>query len=385
MSNIHQQLLTRPTYIEVNTAHIKHNFYQIKKLLTGQKLLCVVKGNAYGHGIEEISKLFESLGADYLAVAIPEEGVQLREAGITIPILALSPIVDKQIAVCIEHRISITAASDEKLRQIDAVAQKLGQKAIVHLKVDTGMGRIGVNWKRVAKFFPVMKTCQYCEFEGIYSHFALSDEVHEANTIQIQRFKKVLAEFKAEGFTFPLVHLANTGGIFFHPESHFSMVRTGIALYGLFENRKVPDGVQLKPAMSWKSEVMYFKFVEKGTGIGYGYRYIAPEDTRIVTVPVGHSDGYQRAIGPQGKVIINDKIYPIAGGICMDQLMVDIGRHGEAYKGDAVILVGNSESHQISFYDLARWSRTSIYEIMAQISLRVPRIYNNTTAENHPE
>jgi len=378
MQNIHQKLLTRPTYVEIRMDYIRHNFHQIKNLLTGQKLLCVVKGNAYGHGIVEISKLFQELGADYLAVAIPEEAVELREAGIKIPILALSPIADKQIEVCINYDITITAPSDEKIIEINKTAKRLNKIAKLHIKVDTGMGRIGVNWQRVSKYFNVMKASNHCNFEGLFSHFALSDEDSPNNQIQIDRFKIVIADFKKAGFRFPLIHLANTGGIFFYPKSHFSMVRAGISLYGLFENRALPKSIKLEPALSWKSEIMYFKFIEKETGIGYGYRYIAKNDTRIVTVPVGHSDGYQRAIGPKGSVIINDHVYPIAGGVCMDQLMVDIGIDGEAYKGEEVILVGKSKNCEISFYDLAKWSNTSIYELLAQISYRVPRIYLNS-------
>jgi alanine racemase len=375
VKNIHQQLLTRPTFVEINTKNISHNYHEIKKQLNGQQILCVVKGNAYGHGIVEMAELFEKLGANYLAVAIPEEGVELRQAGITIPILALSPIANRQIEVCIDYDITITAPSDEKIIEVNKVAERLNKIAKIHIKVDTGMGRIGVNWKRVKKYFPVMKRSSHCNFEGLFSHFALSDEDHENNSIQIERFKIVINEFIEEGFHFPLIHLANSGGIFFYPESHFNMVRAGISLYGLFENRKLPKSVNLKPAMTWKSEIMYFKFVEKGSGIGYGYRYIAKNDTRIVTIPIGHSDGYQRALGPKGKVIINDSIYPIAGGICMDQMMVDIGIDGEAYKGDEVILMGKSKGHEITLYDLGKWSNTSIYELLSQISFRVPRIY----------
>ena len=150
-----------------------------------------------------------------------------------------------------------------------------------------------------------------------------------------------------------------------------------MVLYGLFEGRSLPSGVTLEPAMSWKTEVVYFKYIEAGTGIGYGHNYIAKTATRIVTLPVGYADGYQRAMGPHGKVIIRDTMYPIAGRICMDQMMVNISRFGESYKGDEVILVGSSKSHSITFFDIAAWSDTSIYELLSQISSRVPRIYKN--------
>jgi len=375
MTNIHQELLTRPTYVEIDITKIHHNFHEIKKQLNNQKILCIVKGNAYGHGIVKISQEFEKLGADYLGVAIPEEGVELRRAGIMIPILVLSAISDKQIPVCIQYDLTITAPSDEKLETIDTAAEVFGTRAKVHLNVDTGMGRIGINWQRAEKFLSVMNTCQNTDFEGLYAHFAMADEESDFTKIQIQRFNTVIQMFKNNGYEFEYIHHANSGGILFHEDARYSMVRAGMVLYGLFEGIDLPKNIHLQPVMSWKTEVVYFKYIESGTGIGYGHHYIAKKGTRIVTLPIGYADGYQRAMGPRGKVIINDIIYPIAGRICMDQMMIDIGSDGVAYKGDHVILVGESQHQKITFFDIANWSKTSIYELLSQISYRVPRVY----------
>lgn len=377
MFNIHQELLTRPTFLEIDTNALRHNFRQIKKMLPNQKMLCIVKGNAYGHGSEKMALLFEELGADYLGVAIPEEGVELRRVGVTIPILVLSAIADKQIAVCIDYDLSITAPSDERLELIEQVAQEKEKRAIVHIKIDTGMGRIGVNWQRVGKLVDPIKNAKHIYFEGIYSHFAKSDIDDDFTAIQINNFNQALDEFSENDIHFDIKHLANSGGILFHSDSHFDMVRAGMILYGLFEGRDHTDVIQLKPAMSWKTEVTYFKYVPAGMGIGYGHKYTAKQDTRLVTLPVGYADGYQRAMGPKGQVIINNMVYPIAGGICMDQMMIDIGPDGEAYKRDQVILVGKSPSQKITFFDIAKWSDTSIYELLSQISYRVPRVYVN--------
>ncbi|MCA9352191.1 alanine racemase [Patescibacteria group bacterium] len=377
MFNIHQELLTRPTFVEIDMDAVRHNLAQVRAIAPTQKILAVVKGNAYGHGAIPMAQLFQDEGVDYLGVAIPEEGVELRRSGITLPILVLSAIADKQIPVCIEYDLSITAPSDEKLEAIDQTAASFGKRATVHLKVDTGMGRIGVNWQRVKKFIAVMERCNHTDFEGLYSHFACSDEVSDTTQVQIDRFNEVITTFEQAGYTFPIKHLANSGGIIFHPDSHFDMVRAGMMLYGLFEGIDVPNSVTLKPAMTWKTEVVYFKYIEAGTGIGYGHNFVATEGTRIVTLPVGYADGYQRAMGTNGRVIINDTIYPIAGRICMDQMMINLGPDGEAYKGDEVILVGSSPSHAITFFDIANWSGTSIYELLCQISYRVPRIYKN--------
>lgn len=375
MPNIHQELLTRPTFVEINIQKIHHNFREIKKYLSHQKILCIVKGNAYGHGIIRMSHEFQKLGADYLGVAIPEEGVELRRAGITTPILVLSAISDRQIPVCIQYDLTITAPSDEKLVSIDTAAETFGKRAKVHIKVDTGMGRIGVNWQRAEKFIPIMNECNHTDFEGLYSHFAKSDEISDLTQKQIERFNSVIEMFKNNNYEFDYIHHANSGGILFHKHAHYSMVRAGMIMYGLFEGIDIPKHINLKPVMDWKTEVVYFKYIEPGTGIGYGHHYIAEQGTRIVTLPVGYADGYQRAMGKNGKVIINDKLYPIAGRVCMDQMMIDIGDDGIAYKGDNVILVGTSENQTITFFDIARWSDTSIYELLSQISYRVPRVY----------
>lgn len=377
MSNIHQELHTRPTFVEVDMKKLKHNFDQIKQQLSGQKMLCIVKGNAYGHGIIEMAQAFESYKCDYLGVAIPEEGVELRRAGITKPILVLSAISDRQIPVCIQYDLTITAPSDEKLDAVDAAAKAFGKRAKVHLKVDTGMGRIGVNWQRAQKFIPIMKQSQNIDFEGLYAHFAMSDEESDFTQKQIERFDQVIEMFKNHGFEFEYIHHANSGGILFHTHARYSMVRAGMVLYGLFEGIEIPKHINLEPVMSWKTEVVYFKYIEKGTGVGYGHHFIANEGTRIVTLPVGYADGFQRAMGKQGKVILNNIVYPIAGRVCMDQMMINIGPHGKAYKGDEVILVGESENQKITFFDIAAWSGTSIYELLSQISYRVPRIYIN--------
>ncbi|MCI5051076.1 MAG: alanine racemase [Candidatus Pacebacteria bacterium] len=375
MSNIHQELHTRPTFVEIDMQKLRHNYDEIRNQLDGQKMLCIVKGNAYGHGIVEMARAFESYGADYLGVAIPEEGVELRRSGITIPILVLSAISDRQIPICIQYDLTITAPSDEKLDAIDAAAKVFGKQAKVHLKVDTGMGRIGVNWQRAEKFLPILQSSKNIDFEGLYAHFAMSDEESDFTQKQIERFDTVIEMFNNNGFDFQYIHHANSGGILFHSHARYSMVRAGMILYGLFEGIDLPAHINLQPVMNWKTEVVYFKFIEKGMGIGYGHHFVAEDDTRIITVPVGYADGFQRAMGTKGHVILRDILYPIAGRVCMDQMMVDIGRNGTAYKGDEVILVGESENQKITFFDIADWSGTSIYELLSQISYRVPRIY----------
>ncbi len=375
MENNYKHLSIRPTFVEINLKNAQHNFNEVKKVLDNQKILCIVKGNAYGHGLTKMAHFFEKIGADYLGVAIPEEGITLRNSGIKIPILVLSSITDEQISMCIDNNLTMTVPSDKKLMKVDNEAKKLNKIANIHLKIDTGMGRIGVHYSRVNKFLPIINKCKNCNIEGIYSHLAKSDEAGENTDTQIKRFQSAISEFKNMCVEFPIKHIANSGGILFYPNSHFNMVRAGIILYGLFDGIPLPKNIDIKPVMSWKTKVVYFKYVEKDTGIGYGHSYVTKKDTRIVTLPIGYADGYQRNITSKGKVIINNNKYPIVGRICMDQMMVNIGIDGEAYCGDEVILVGSSKNDKIDFYDLASWSNTSIYELISQISCRVPRVY----------
>ena len=376
MSDISSKI-TRPTFVEIDVSCVEHNFNQIKTHLNGQKILCVVKGNAYGHGAVEMSRIFQDLGADYLGVAIPEEGIELRRAGITLPILVLSAVLESQIPICITNHLTITVPSEQKLLAVDTAAAQMKTVARVHLKIDTGMGRIGVNWSRASCLLHTMNTVKNIHYEGVYTHFARSDEDVDLNNTQIKRFMQVVNMFKKNGYTFDLVHHANSGGILFHQNSYFSMVRAGLILYGLFEGRELPHGFDLIPVLSWKSRVAYFKYVEAGTGLGYGHSFVSEKGERVVTLPLGYADGYQRAMGKAGRVIIGDNFYPIVGRICMDQMMVSLGVSGEAFVGDEVILVGTSQTKSITFADIAVSSDTSIYELLCQISTRVPRVYIN--------
>jgi alanine racemase len=222
-----------------------------------------------------------------------------------------------------------------------------------------------------------MRECQNCDFEGIYSHFSCSDIDKEYTQLQIDRFQKVVDKFKSEGFDIPITHLANSAGLLNYPDARFDMVRAGIILYGLHEGFNIPEKVDLKPVMSWYSQVVYFKYLEENEPIGYGKTHVTKEATRIVTAPVGYADGYQRKLSNVGSVLINGNFVPVVGLVCMDHIMIDIGPDGEAYKGDKVTLVGKDGEKEITFYDLSKWARSSVHELIAQISYRVPRFYKD--------
>lgn len=359
--------VVRPTHVEVDLAQLANNYWAIQAHVGERKVMVVLKANAYGHGLVRVAQFMETLGVAYFGVAYLEEGILLREAGVKTPILVLGGILGNQVPLFIEYDLTLTASSVEKLSQIETAAQQMGKRAQVHLKIDTGMERIGVHYYSAHTLLEAAKRCEHCEVKGIYSHFANSASADRTHArLQLDRFNTVLDQLDQH----PLVHIANSGAILQLPESHFDMVRAGILLYGVYPSPDVPHTVAVAPALTWKSRVVYFKVVKPNHPIGYGSTWQTDKMTRIVTLPVGYGDGYFRAMSGSAEVIIRGKRYPVVGRICMDQMMVNIGWE-TAYNGDEVILLGG----EISAENLAQWANTIPYEILTNINTRVPRIY----------
>ncbi|MCD6116612.1 alanine racemase [bacterium] len=368
--------VVRPTRVEVNLDTIKGNYFAVKRYVGKASVMAILKANAYGHGLVRIAQLMESIGSDYLGVAVLEEGLLLREKGIHIPILVLGGILGNQVPHFIKNDLTITASSIDKLLIIESVAGKLGTKAKVHLKIDTGMERIGVHYYNAENFIKAAYECGNIEVEGIFSHFANSDSADLSHAeLQISRFREVLDLFKKNGLQKPrFVHMANSGAILQIPDSLFNMVRPGIVLYGVYPSADVKKTVRVEPALSWKSRVVYFKVVLPGHPVGYGSTWKAEKPVRAVTVPAGYGDGYMRSMSGKAKVIIRGRQYPVIGTISMDQIVVNIG-NDSAFNDDEVILIGNSGSSVIRSEDLAEWANTIPYEILTNINTRVPRVY----------
>ena len=329
-----------------------------------------MKANAYGHGLVEVATKLQSLKIDYLGVAYIEEALFLRKNSIKVPILVLGAIDNSQIPLFLENDIDIPGSSIEKLEEISRVATQMNIKANVHIKIDTGMGRIGVQWDRKETFVEKAYSLPNLNIVGIYSHFANSTDDIEYTKEQIKRFKSVLSYIE-EKYTLPnLVHLGNSGSVFNNiEEAFFDMIRPGLMLYGYSYNPDIQK--LLKPVMKFKTKVSYFKVLEEGLTIGYDRTYTTKERTRIVTLPVGYADGYPRSLSNTGEVFLNENFYPVAGRVCMDQTMVDITPQGEAYVGDDVELWGE----KISLFKISDESDRSIYDLLCGISERVPRIY----------
>jgi len=337
----------------------------------------ILKANAYGHGLEAVAQRLEREGAACFGVAYVEEGMALRRAGVRTPVLVLGGILGRQIPLFLDHDLSLTASSVDKLRAIEEAAQAFGKRAKVHLKVDTGMERIGVHWYSAASMLEESLRCPHVDIEGIYSHLACSDGLDpEPTRLQWERFQEVLRFYERRSLPYPTRHLANSGAILQAPETWLDLVRPGILLYGVHPSAEVPRFAGVSPAMRWCSHVVYFKVVKAGHPVSYGWTWETDHDTRVITVPVGYGDGYFRAMSGKAQVLVRDRRVPVVGRICMDQLMVDIGR-GEAFNGDEVVLLGQQGDARITVEELAEWAGTIPYEILTNVHARVPRVYSN--------
>ncbi|MBT3389038.1 MAG: alanine racemase [Chloroflexi bacterium] len=368
--------VVRPTLVEVNLGRLSENFRAIRQKTAPAKIMPILKANAYGHGIVEVAQHLETLGADYFGVAVLEEGILLREHGIRTPILILGGILGNQVPYFIQHDLTLTASSIEKLCQVDQVAAQMGVKAKVHLKIDTGMERIGVHYYSAESFLEKSLSCEHLNIEGIFSHFANSDAADLSHAhLQLERFQEVLYVYEKRSLpTPPLRHMANSGGILQLPEAYFDMVRPGILLYGVYPSPEVKRSVQVKPALSWKSRVVYFKVIQPNHPVGYGSAWQSDHPVRGVTVPVGYGDGYFRSMSHKAQVLIGGKRYPVVGRISMDQIVVNI-EGDSAFNDDEVVLIGEMGSESITAENLAVWADTIPYEILTNINTRVPRVY----------
>jgi alanine racemase len=361
--------------VEVDLGALAENYRAIQAAVAPAAVMPVVKANAYGHGLVPVARHLAALGARALGVALPEEGVALREAGLTLPILVMGAVLDDQLPICLRHDLTLTVPSVGMLRRIEERAGRTGVTARVHLKIDTGMGRIGVPHDRARRFLQRAAGARQIRVEGIYSHFANADAADLASArVQLARFHEALAWSGALGPVPPLRHMANSGAVLQLPESHLDLVRPGILLYGVYPSSEVRRTIAVRPALAWRSRVVHVKVLRPGHPVGYGSTWQADHPVRVVTVPVGYGDGYFRALSSAAQVLIRGRRYPVVGRVCMDQIMVNVERD-RAHPGDPVTLLGADGEERIACEDLARWAGTSPYEVLTAISARVPRVH----------
>jgi alanine racemase len=368
-------IVLRPTVAEVDLGALAWNVAQVRAAVGRARIMACVKANAYGHGLIRTSRELIRLGSDELGVAFLEEGIALRKAGVTAPILVLGGIIGNQISHFLEYDLMITASSVFKVRQIEETAAAEGARAVVHVKVDTGMGRIGVRPESAPALFDAVLESPHCELRGVFSHFVSSHAADASFTRrQLDAFLSVLEYFPRRGVPMPLRHIANSGAVLQHPGAVLDMVRPGIMLYGVYPGPETPRSADLRPVLTLKTRVVYFKAVRAGTPIGYDHTWTAGADTRVVTLPVGYGDGYPRSLSNRGVVLIGGRRHAVAGMISMDQTMVDIGA-ASAYNGDEAVLIGRQGEAAITIEEIAGYADTIPYEILTSISTRVPRHY----------
>jgi alanine racemase len=366
----------RPTYLEVDLDRLAENYRVIAAHVAPARVMPILKANAYGHGLCEVGRLLESLGAPYVGVAYLEEGLRLRQQGVRLPVLVMGGILGEQIPRFLEHDLTLTASSVDKLHAIDEHAAALGRPATVHLKIDTGMERLGVHWYSADKLLEASLRCRHVRVEGIFTHFANADgrDLDHAR-LQLERFHEVLRFYERRSLPTPLRHAASSGAILQLRESHLDLVRPGVLFYGAGPSAESPATIPVGQALRWVTRVVYFKVVQPGHPVSYGSTWAPPALTRLVTLPAGYGDGYIRAMSGKAEVIIHGKRYPVVGRICMDQVMVAIG-WDSAHNGDEAVLLGTSGEAAISIEELAAWSGTIPHEVLTSINTRVPRVYH---------
>jgi alanine racemase len=376
---------SRPTFAEIDLAALRHNFQQVRDTIPpGCGILAVVKADAYGHGFMDVAMELEKLNVTAFGVAFLAEGIQLRKSGIDRPVLILGGIYPGQEKKCIGYNLSTAIFSPEQARLLNYVAGKLYRKAKVHVKVDTGMGRLGIPHEEAAAFFRKMKGMKHLELEGIISHFASADELDENGRSytarQAEIFSTVMAEAKEEGLSPRYVHIANSAAAFDRDLPFCNMVRPGITLYGALPSADFAGRMDLRPVMQLKSRIAMLKWVDPGTSISYARRYIAAERTLVASVPVGYADGYSRALTNRGEALIRGVRARVAGTVCMDWIMLDVTHIKGVSIGDEVLLLGcDRAGNCIRAEELAAWTGTIPYEVFCGVSKRVPRIYLNAS------
>jgi len=372
---IPSQFVQRPTHIEVDVAALRANFRTIREQVAPAKVMASVKANGYGHGLVTVSRVLEEEGVDGLGVAYIEEALELRRAGIKTPVLVFGGLMREQLELYINNDVDLTASSVSKLEYIEATAARLGKRARVHLKIDTGLERIGVHHYSAQSLFDAALSVRSCDVVGVYSHFA-EVKRHDLSLakLQLERFLTALAYFEPRAKAPFLRHIANSGGVLGMPECYLDMVRPGLCLYGVMPDPSFDGAFNLKPTLSLKSQVVYFKLIKEGAGVSYGHSWKAPHDTRVVTIPIGYGDGYLRGLSNKADVLIRGQRRPVVGRVCMDQLMVDISPSGEAYNGDEVVLIGRQGDQEIKVEELAALLDTTPHEVLVILNQRVPRV-----------
>lgn len=366
-------------FAEINLSTIANNVSEIRRIIGNDvEIMAVIKADGYGHGAVPIAKTLVDNGADRLGVAVIEEGIVLRKSGIEVPILILGYTSEHQYGYLVQYEITQTVFKYPMAEAISKIAMGLNKNAKIHIKLDTGMTRIG--------FAPTLENAELIkkitelpniEVEGIFSHFARADEGDQTvSREQLNRFNEFIQLLESKGVNIPIKHMSNSAAIIDFKEARFNVVRPGLILYGLYPSDEVDkEKIKLQPSLELKSHVIYVKEVPENTSVGYGGTYITSKKMKIATIPVGYGDGYPRTLSSRGRVLINGQYAPIIGRICMDQFMVDVTELQGKIDGAEVVLIGKQGDNHIPVEEIAELSNTINYEIICGLGKRIPRVY----------
>jgi alanine racemase len=368
--------MPRPTWAEIDLDALRHNLGAIReRLAPGVRVMGIVKANAYGHGAVTVGRTLADAGIDMLGVALVEEGLELREAGVRVPILMMGLAAEADLAAALAADLTLTVDGAATAEPVERAAAGRGEPAAVHLKIDTGMNRLGVRAEEAAQAAADVDARPHLRLDGAYTHFACADADDDAVTPgQVAAFAEALKAMRAASIDPPLVHAANSAALLARPEAHFGMVRSGLALYGVPPSEAAKQA-RLRPVLTLKSRVAALKRVRAGEGVSYGHRWRAERDALVGVLPIGYADGYPRALSGRATVRAAGRLVPVVGTVCMDLAMVDLTDVPEAEPGLEVTLLEADNASPLSASALAEAAGTIPYEILAGIGLRVPRVY----------
>lgn len=373
----HPVISKSPTFAEIDLNSFSHNLKLIRlKVGRDKKIISIIKADAYGHGAVEIAKRASVSGADMLGVSTVGEGIELREAGIESPILVLGGCPKEDVEWIVSYNLKSIIYSLDAVLGLSKEAERRSKIVDVHIKVDTGMERIGIKPQNIREFVGKISSLKNINIEGILTHFATAYEVNrEFTERQIKIFKGVIDELMQDGYSFPYIHASNSAAIVNYPESYFNTVRPGIILYGSTPFDFAVEDFSIKPVMSWKTSIVHLHNTPEKTGISYGRRFVTKRDSIIATIPVGYADGYSRSLSNKVQMLIGGRRVNQVGTICMDMCMIDVTDLPDVKDGDEVVLIGRQGNEEIRVEEIASLAGTIPYEIFCSIGRRVRRVY----------
>jgi alanine racemase len=371
--------VSRPTFAEIDLSALQYNLGRIRNLLRGEaEILAIVKADAYGHGAGPIARELEAAGVGILGVATAEEGIELRQAEITIPILILGGIYPEEFPKYLQNHLTPILFTLDAAREIEEKARKTGHPFAVHLKIDTGLNRLGFPWDQWETALDFFREAKFIRVEGMMTHLAVAESERTDDKAfteeQIRRFQTCVEQTLRAGISPRFIHMANSSATTVWEKARFNLVRPGLMLYGVPPTQTLGGKISLNPVLSWKTKILSIKTVRGGDSVSYGRTFICPKDSLIATLPIGYADGYLRRFSNRAEVLVRGRRAPVAGIVCMDLTMIDVTAIPGVRVGDDVVLLGRQGAEEIHVLDLARWGETIPYEIFCGIGKRVPRL-----------